>query len=160
MHSRIDRCCNNVTRTGELNAVIASYGVIDCRKLLALVSWLEEKDVLKSCYHIESKKKRFCLRWYGAWNWCYDLLFFSRRGTETWFFATEDRVNAEYDPSPEKLNCYEIKNQQLKKSIFGINAAMKAMNTCLLGMNIKVATNKTEKAILEKSNKVLHVSAD
>lgn len=73
--------------------------------------------------------------------------------------VTEVSVKAERDPLLEELNRYRIKNEQSKKLILEVNAAIKAMSTRLVDLEQKVATIETVKRLLAKSSAELLSSA-
>lgn len=64
---------------------------------------------------------------------------------ESGFLATEDGVEAERDRLLEKLNRFEMENEQLKKSLSEEEPRMKVISTCLVDTEKRVATLKTER---------------
>lgn len=72
---------------------------------------------------------------------------------------SEDSIGAERDRKLEKSIRYKMENELLEKLILEIDAAMKAMSTCLPDMEQNVATMKTGKGILIKRIAELITSA-
>lgn len=68
------------------------------------------------------------------------------------FLAAQNLAEAEGDRLLKEQNCYEIENEHLRRSILEKNATMQTIPACLLNMENKVATIKTEKRILSKPN--------
>lgn len=67
-------------------------------------------------------------------------------------FVTDESAGATCDRLLEESDRYKMKNEHSKKLILEMDAAMRAMSTCLLDIEKKVPTLKTQKKILAKYN--------
>lgn len=85
--------------------------------------------------------------------------FLGRVALRSDLHRTEGSVEKERDCFLEKLNHCITGNEQFKKMILEMNAAIKAMSRSLVDMQTKDATVKTETEFLLNSNAALLASA-
>lgn len=108
----------------------------------ARVSLLEDEDVPNSCPSIESERGVAT----GVMAPEIDVSMsapLAAVALRSDFLANEDSVEEEHDSLLMELNRFKVENEQFRKLILVTKAAMKAISTCLVDMEIEVATIKT-----------------